>query len=56
MEQLDTIDPSTPEGAAAKEELENKFVANMLGHAAVLESNASAELRNPEDHTDTGNA
>lgn len=57
MEQLDTIDPSTPEGAAEKERLENEFVANMIGHAAVLESNTDtvSELHNPEDRTDTGN-
>jgi hypothetical protein len=37
MEQLDMIDDSTPEGAAEKERLEKKFVANMLAHIAVSE-------------------
>lgn len=40
MERLDAIDDSTPEGAAEKERLEKKFVANMLAHIAVSECDA----------------
>lgn len=44
MERLDAIDDSTPEGAAEKERLEKKFVANMLAHIAVSESDARDAL------------
>lgn len=51
MEQLDMIDDSTPEGAAEKERLEKKFVANMLAHIAVSEADATiTELGDSKDN------
>ena len=51
MERLDTIDDSTPEGAAEKERLEKKFVANMLANIAVSEADATVtELGDSKDN------
>ena len=51
MERLDTIDDSTPEGAAEKERLEKKFVANMLANIAISEADATVtELGDSKDN------